>query len=432
MSLSMGHLSGFELAGTSAAAAMRAGKEPDYDVFGPGEAIVVGKRYVTNLPRSLVLTDGLMLSAPIRTSAEVVVRLWIGGVLLTASDVTLSTAGDTTLIPLSGIAYDFRQTPLPARARLEVEIVSAPSGAYVAYWYGLKLALLGVPAVASDLSAMALGRLPDLWRWPVVRTVHPVIGSGGLPLAGSAGSGIVYWPTRQTVLILDNNPQRIVEFGLADGLPFYRTITLSGFSDTEAIACIHSETGVFAIADEGTNTIELIQIPLDGAVTITKGAGGWLATRDPSITAGANLGIEALTYDPATNFLYFATQEADSDHGGVWSVFKMLASGGPCTALFSLNTVFNGLASQVNDMCLTAAGTLLFATRTAYAGATSDKSGRLIETTVSGRLIQQTTIADLPCLEGVALDPTDSRLFLVSEKDITTGCYFQEWKRPVI
>jgi hypothetical protein len=74
---------------------------------------------------------------------------------------------------------------------------------------------------------------------------------------GGAGSGITYWPARDSYLVIDNNLLRIVETNRAGTLR--RIITLSGFGDPEEIHWIEGDT-FFISQEKNTSSVDEIVV----------------------------------------------------------------------------------------------------------------------------------------------------------------------------
>src|SRR5687768_10173879 len=97
----------------------------------------------------------------------------------------------------------------------------------------LTLALVGLALIAGWTQIRAASSIA--LEFPIVaqytnhlRTNAPQsVPSIQAPNPNSTGSGIVYWPARDSYLLLDNGPRRLLEFTL--GHQYVRTITLDGF-----------------------------------------------------------------------------------------------------------------------------------------------------------------------------------------------------------
>jgi len=404
----------------ASAASDRVGKEPDYEVWSFTETLLAGvTRYVTHVPRDFQIVDGIRFSTPVRGTGTVYVMAKINGANLFIANQAL--AADTQVIPLNQVVAAYQNAVMPAGAKIELSIISAPTdGSGNIAWKGLRMAWLGkTPGVSATNAGLCL---PPLALWTPVLTVDPVLGSGGAPLAASYGSGIAYWPLNDTLLVVDNDSNSIVEMTTAG--VYVRTIALSGFADVESVHYIDGIT--FAIVEEDLRTICVINIPATGAVTVVKGGANWVRTIATAIAAGSNLGLECVIYDLATDSFITTTEKAEA---GVWNFWRVTNQTSPTvTALFSVFSGVSGIATDISDLAVTAAGTLLVISDE---GATaSDTQGRLAEFKLDGRLIQQTNLPGLKQAEGVALDPSNQRIFLCGERAGGTGMQLQVWQRP--
>ncbi len=213
------------------------------------------------------------------------------------------------------------------------------------------------------------GRLPDLAAYKeILRQDLNIEGrftnEVAAYLGASYGSGVAWHPTRQVLYIVDNDGPALVE--MTPTGRHLRTITLSGFSDVEAICWMGPTQGTgsaagsqFALAEEVVTTggvargaVVVCQIPATGSVTITKGSGGnWVRTVNPQWTAvQSNLGLEALGVDYAGTTFYGATEKAEVD--GDWKIYTFANSSGDqaVTAEVTLSTLLSGVATDVSDL----------------------------------------------------------------------------------
>ena len=332
-------------------------------------------------------------------------------------------------------------TPLFASGRIErnstlyIELV--PPDTYVSSpWRQLSVALVGryLPAGDGDVpwsdqseSLQAEPHLPDLWQWTLDKFVDPVKGSGGTELGTSYGSGIAYWPERDSLLLLDNGPTRIVE--LTTSGTYVRTITLSGFADTEAICLVDATTNKFAVTEEGLGTIVEIIIPTSGSPTITKGTGasGWVRTITTGLVMESGAGLESLTFDAANSRYLFATEgQNPSEEWAVWEVPFDLST--VPNVAFNVHSLMAGLG-DIADMQITKHGTLLMVSE--QGSSPSDTQAQLIEATLDGRLIQHCNVPKTLQAEGITLDPLNERLWITGEVGAGTGVQLFRYTKPI-
>ncbi len=314
---------------------------------------------------------------------------------------------------------------------------------------------LAANAVTSDkIAAGALtggfvleGRLPDLagYREVLRQDLNTegrfTVEASGY-LAASYGSGVAWHPTRQVIYVLDDSGPGLVE--MTPTGRYLRTITLSGFSDVEAICWMGPNQGSgasvgaqFAIAEEVVTTggvargdVVVCQIPATGSVTITKGSGSnWVRTVNPQWTAvQSNLGLEALGVDNAGTTFYAATEKAEVD--GDWKLYSFPNTTGDqsVTAEANLSTLLSSVATDVSDLKIVQqAGGQYHVLLLSHEGSTgSTGPGKLINcgpntmgvASTSTWLIhsQLTLPAAFTICEGVDTSPDGRTIFVTSEK----------------
>ncbi len=138
------------------------------------------------------------------------------------------------------------------------------------------------------------------------------LAKGPLVIAGVSenASGLTYHAGRDSLFVVLDAPQRIVELGL-DG-SFKRKINLNKFDDTEGITWLGENQ--FALVEEARGNIVLIELePKDGGVS-------WKKARRLTTDIKVNLtnGLEGIAYDPLAK-RYFVAREKKSP-----AVFKII------------------------------------------------------------------------------------------------------------
>lgn len=138
------------------------------------------------------------------------------------------------------------------------------------------------------------------------------LAKGPLVIAGVSenASGLTYHAGRDSLFVVLDSPQRIVELGL-DG-SFKRKINLNKFDDTEGITWLGENQ--FALVEEARGNIVLIELePKDGGVS-------WKKARRLTTDIKVNLtnGLEGIAYDPLAK-RYFVAREKRSP-----AVFKII------------------------------------------------------------------------------------------------------------
>ena len=123
-------------------------------------------------------------------------------------------------------------------------------------------------------------------------------------------SGLTYHAGRNTLFVVLDAPQRIVELGL-DG-SFKRKINHNKFDDTEGITWLAKNR--FAVAEEARgNIVELELEPKDGGVS-------WKKARKLRADIKVNLtnGLEGIAYDPLAKHFFVAREKRSP------AVFKII------------------------------------------------------------------------------------------------------------
>ena len=123
-------------------------------------------------------------------------------------------------------------------------------------------------------------------------------------------SGLTYHAGRDSLFVVLDAPQRIVELGLDGSLK--RKINLNKFDDTEGITWLGENR--FAVAEEARGNIVLIELePKDGGVSWKK------ATKlKPDIKVNATNGLEGIAYDPLAKRFFVAREKRSP------AVFKII------------------------------------------------------------------------------------------------------------
>ena len=146
--------------------------------------------------------------------------------------------------------------------------------------------------------------LPRLNQYALVK--GPIVIEG----VKANASGLAYHPERDSLFVVLDQPQRVVEINL-DG-SFKRKINLNKFQDTEGIAWL--TTNLFAIVEEARGNIVLTELePGDGGVS-------WKKSKKLKLNIQVNSlnGIEGLAYDPMTNRFFVAREK------GTVALFKVI------------------------------------------------------------------------------------------------------------
>ena len=114
-------------------------------------------------------------------------------------------------------------------------------------------------------------------------------------------SGLTYHAGRNSLFVVLDAPQRIVELGLDGSLK--RKINLNKFDDTEGITWLGENQ--FALAEEARGNIVLVELePKDGGVSWKKA--GKLRT---DIKVNLTNGLEGIAYDPLAKRFFVAREK---------------------------------------------------------------------------------------------------------------------------
>ena len=123
-------------------------------------------------------------------------------------------------------------------------------------------------------------------------------------------SGLTYHAKRDSLFVVLDAPQRIVELGL-DG-SFKRKINLNKFDDTEGITWLGENR--FAVVEEARGNIVLIELePKDGGVS-------WKKAKKLNLDIKVNTtnGLEGIAYDPLAKRFFVAREKRSP------AVFKII------------------------------------------------------------------------------------------------------------
>jgi uncharacterized protein YjiK len=255
--------------------------------------------------------------------------------------------------------------------------------------YGSSLLGAGDAAAArAKLGAAAQSDIPSFWKYRV-ETENSNFGALSSP--ASTGSGVTYWPSRNTFLLLDNTSgaARVIEFDRAGGAP--RIINLVGFGDPEDIHWISGDS--FVISQErnsgSVDEIDVIDLPTTGTSVNISTATRRLKINTSTFTSASNLGLEGVAL--VGNDFYFATEKAPSKPSSAeWNVWKVPNVGsGTITVTpkkaFRLTGLLYGRALDISGMATD--GTYLWLLSSD--GAVANGPSRVLKTTLDGRLIEE-------------------------------------------
>ena len=183
-----------------------------------------------------------------------------------------------------------------------------------------------------------------------------------------------------------------------------RTITQSGFQDTEAIAWMYGDT--YAIAEENDFQRITVCTISPGATTLDRTAAG-NATWTTPVGSLLNLGIESLCYDAGRDLLYYTVEKPAA---GAWKVYAMDPDTGVSQILCDVNAsiALAGVATDLSDMAFDrATDTILFL---------SHESSKVIRINRAGAVLEQRGFTTaFTQAEALALTADRLRMFIGGE-----------------
>jgi uncharacterized protein YjiK len=214
-------------------------------------------------------------------------------------------------------------------------------------------------------------------------------------------SGITYNPLTNSVFMVVNGTPQINEFSV-DGT-WRRTITMSGFIDTEGITWMYGTK--FAVTEE-RSPYDIIIVDIGPSTTSITKTGGTVI--DPAITFVSNLGFEGISYDPVNDWFYVVSEaNAAGTAGGGGRVFKILMDGS-FTEYTTLNSaLFSAGATDLADIAYDRASGHLFVL--------SQEAETVYEVDLSGNIYDTMAISKYFQPEGFALSWDNSQMFIVGE-----------------
>lgn len=201
-------------------------------------------------------------------------------------------------------------------------------------------------------------------------------------------SGIAYSPVTKSLFVVINSPTEVVELDLNGKTK--RKIVLKGFFDTEGIA--HVDGTTFAIADEGTGIMSLIQITDD-----TKAVDKSSSKDTPVGKSWSNQGLEGVTYARGTNAFFLIKEKAPK------KIFLIDDKG----------KISNPWDAEKDSLHLSDISDLYYHPATGHILILSQESKVLVECTTAGKEISRLKIS-LSQAEGVTMDD-EGRLYICGE-----------------
>ena len=234
----------------------------------------------------------------------------------------------------------------------------------------------------------------------------PTTGPQAVALAGVQDnlSGITWCGTTKTLFAVQNGPTQVREV-TPDG-EVKRTITLSGFDDTEGIAWLGGNK--FAIIEERRRKLAVLDIPTDATRVSHDTATTYTIEPQPGNQKLLNKGLEVIAFVPAGNDVYICVEKSPR------KIYKLeLKEDAKPTEPWDAQQSGFGLSDLAGMSFDAATGNLLLL---------SDESKVLVEITTDGKELSRLKLgggsaglkAPVTQPEGVALGDGD-KLYIVGE-----------------
>lgn len=238
---------------------------------------------------------------------------------------------------------------------------------------------------------------------PTLSEYTSVYLTNDLPTITLDNSGVAYNALTDTLFFITNGTPTIYEFQ-KDGT-YLRTITMSGFIDTEGIEWMYGTT--YAVTEE-RSPYDIITFTMNASTTSVTKAGG--TSVNPGISVGTNLGMEGITYDAANNWFYVVVEkQANSSDGG--RVFKVLLDG---TA-----TELTALGASLSAMGITDLADLSYSEVSGHLFLLSQENSVIIEAKTDGTIIRTRAVdtGTFAQVEGLDFSPDGNSMFIAGEVD---------------
>ncbi len=212
-------------------------------------------------------------------------------------------------------------------------------------------------------------------------------------LSVSSFSGVAFHPAAKTLYVVDDAATEVYEIDTAGNV--LRTITLSGFDDTEGIA--YQSGMFFFITEEREANVVRALLPQTGSGTVDYDDCSVLSIGEN----WGNSGLEDVTYCTSTNTAY-AVKELSPPR-----LYKVTLDADGIPIDFTENEPFN-IENNTGD----AAG--LFALPDSTLLLLSQEDNKLFGYTGTGNMLSELSL-DMNKPEGVTVDLSDSTIYVVGE-----------------
>lgn len=228
-------------------------------------------------------------------------------------------------------------------------------------------------------------------------------------LTGNDFSGCCLMPATGELLIIRRNAAGtayLIEVYDVNGT-YHRTISLTGFEDTEGICVVDPASNTFAIAEEGTTNI-VIAVITTNTTSIARAACDDIQVTLPKGSYQNNRGLEGMAYDPLNGWFY-AVQEKKEGGVGQMGVYRVTGTGTNAVTeeLFDAERVFAGRCTDLSDVQYDSySGHLLIL---------SDEGKTVFECDLSGNIVQSRSVAQALQPEGIAIATSRKHMYVASE-----------------
>lgn len=212
-------------------------------------------------------------------------------------------------------------------------------------------------------------------------------------ISGTSSSGVTFYPGTGTLYVVDDANTTVYEISTTGSL--IRSITLSGFDDTEGIA--YQSGNHFFIVEERIANVLRVQLPQTGSGPVL-----WDSCAVLSIAENwGNSGLEDVAYCTNTNMVYAVKELGPS------ALYRItLDSNGDPTNFFE-NDPFSieGISGDAAGMYALSDGNFLIL---------NQEENKLIGYSSTGEVLSELSLG-MTKPEGITIDPNDSTIYVVGE-----------------
>jgi len=245
--------------------------------------------------------------------------------------------------------------------------------------------VLGCLAVSSAAVAEETGPSLGLGAYKMVEGAPTQV-----PDVTKNASGLTFNPNTGTLLCIRDHPAAIVEFTPVGEAK--RTIEMEGFYDVEGI--VHMEDDTVAVIQEGRGDISVFNITPETREIRKADTTTIVVDR-----VGSNLGLEGLTYDPATK-VFFIVKEKEPR-----KVYKVTLDG----------EVSHPWDAEKNTMELSDLSGIHFDPATGHLYVLSHESQAVVECSTDGKVVSRLHV-EMGKAEGITVT-ADGALYICGEPD---------------